>query len=317
MPVAVVAIGGNALSRVEESGTIEQQFANTRLICSKLESFVEEGWDLVLTHGNGPQVGSMLWRVELAAQQVHPVDLGICDANSQGQIGYMLQQVLGNALRSRGIDRAPITLVTQVEVDPQDPAFADPRKPIGRYFDAAEARVREREYGWRMHESKRGWRRVVPSPKPLRVLEVEAIRQCLRAGLLPIAAGGGGIPVVRRAHGGYDGVEAVIDKDLTAGLLARRLAADVLIICTAVPAVLLDHGTARERPLSRATASAMTRHLEEGQFPAGSMGPKVQGCIDFIAGGGIGTSRRALITDIDSLQDAVHGRAGTVILPDR
>lgn len=316
MPLAVVAIGGNALARVEEEGTIEQQFANARSTCLKLVRLVEEGWDVVLTHGNGPQVGQMLWRVELAAQKVHTVDLGICDANSQGQIGYMLQQVLRNQLGIEGIDRPAVTLVTQVEVDANDPAFAEPTKPIGPFFSETEAIDKEQHYGWSMREdSGRGWRRVVPSPIPKRIIEIEVIRQCVRAGVIPIAVGGGGIPVVRRDDGGFDGVEAVIDKDLSASLLARRLAADVLIICTAVPQVSINFGRDDETPLRDIDVTHLQAYYDAGEFPAGNMGPKVKACLDFVLGGGVGTRRRAIITDIEHLRDSIGGNAGTVVSP--
>lgn len=316
MPLAVIAIGGNALSRVDDEGTVGEQFANARATCRQFVSWVEEGWDLVITHGNGPQVGNMLWRVELAAQQVHPVDLGICDANSQGQIGYMLQQVLWNELAKRKIFRGVVTLVTQVEVDPEDPGFRNPTKPIGRFFSEEEAKEKQAELGWIMREdSGRGWRRLVPSPAPLRILEIDSIRHVVKAGAIPIAAGGGGIPVIRRPDNTFDGVEAVVDKDLSASLMARRLAADVLLICTAVPQVSLDFGTERERPLRAVTADDMAKHLDDGQFPAGSMGPKIRAALDFVRGGGVGTRRRAIITDMNSLQESLSGKAGTVIIP--
>lgn len=316
MPLGIIAIGGNALARAGEQGTIEQQFENARNTCRKLVHLVEEGWDLVMTHGNGPQVGNMLWRVELAAQKVHPVDLGICDANSQGQIGYMLQQVLSNQLRAENIERAVVTLVTQVEVDPDDPAFEHPTKPIGPFFSADEARDKEARLGWLMREdSGRGWRRLVPSPQPKRIIEIGVIRQCVRAGNIPIAVGGGGIPVVRRSDGGFDGVEAVVDKDLSAGLLARRLAADVLIICTAVPHISLNFGSEQEQPIHGVSVATLRDYLDAGQFPPGSMRPKVQACIDFVSGGGVGTRRCAVITDMDNLRDALAGKAGTIVSP--
>lgn len=316
MPLAVVAIGGNALARAEEAGTIGQQFANTRETCKQFVRLLEEGWDLVLTHGNGPQVGRMLWRAELAAQKVHPVDLGICDANSQGQIGYMLQQVLGNELGDNNIERSVVTLVTQVEVDANDPAFANPTKPIGPFFSAEEARKKQTNDGWTMRDdADRGWRRLVPSPVPKRIIEIGVIRHCVRAGFIPIAVGGGGIPVIHRDEGGYDGVEAVVDKDLSASLLARRLAADILIICTAVPHVLVHRGQKNEQSLHQIEAAPLAKYLEDGEFPAGSMGPKVQACLDFVRGGGVGTRRRAVITDMDNLRDALAGHAGTVVSP--
>lgn len=316
MPLAVVAIGGNALSRAEEAGTVEEQFANARTTCAQLAHWVEEGWDLIITHGNGPQVGNMLWRVELAAQQVHPVDLGICDANAQGQIGYMLQQVLGNEFIKRGITRSVVTLVTQVEVRANDPAFDAPEKPIGRYFDTDEAEEQRVRHGWVVRETAgRGWRRLVPSPAPLRIAELESIRDVVRAGDIPIACGGGGIPVIRSPDGGYMGVEAVIDKDRTASLLARRVAADVLVICTEAPYVFKGFGTPRQEPIHRASVAEMTAYHDAGEFPPGSMGPKVQACIDFVAGGGVDTRRRAIVTDMLALREAISGRGGTVVVP--
>jgi carbamate kinase len=316
VPLAVIAIGGNALSRAGQEGTVGEQFANARTTCRQLVRWVEEGWDLVVTHGNGPQVGNMLWRVELAAQKVHPVDLGICDANSQGQIGYMLQQVLFNELAQQNVYRNVVTLVTQVEVDEDDPRFKSPKKPIGPFFSEEEAREKQERLGWVMQEdSGRGWRRLVPSPEPKRIVEITPIRQVVRAGSIPIACGGGGIPVLRRPGNMFDGVEAVVDKDLTASLLARRLAADVLVICTAVPQVSLDFGTDRARPIHRIQAEDMLEHYQAGQFPPGSMGPKVRACLDFVSGGGVGTRRRAIITDMHTLSQALSGQAGTVISP--
>lgn len=316
MPLAVVAIGGNALSRAEEAGTVEEQFANARTTSLQLVRWVNEGWDLILTHGNGPQVGNMLWRVELAAQQVHPVDLGICDANAQGQIGYMLQQVMGNQFLKQGITRNVVTLVTQVEVSPDDPAFTDPEKPIGRFFDRKDAEQERAEHGWVMREFVgRGWRRLVPSPTPLRILELEAIRDVVRAGNIPIAGGGGGIPVIRGPDGAYRGVEAVIDKDRTASLLARRVAADVLVICTDTPRVYTGFGSPQQTPVDRASVEQLRTLLAADEFPPGNMGPKVRACVDFVAGGGVGTRRRAIVTDMHNLGEAISGRAGTVVVP--
>jgi carbamate kinase len=203
-----------------------------------------------------------------------------------------------------------------VEVDPDDPGFRHPTKPIGRFFSPEEAKEKQARHGWIMREdSGRGWRRLVPSPVPLRILEIDSIRHVVKAGAIPIAAGGGGIPVIRRPDNTFDGVEAVVDKDLAASLVARRLAADVLLICTAVPHVSLDFGTERERPLRSVTADDMAKHLEDGQFPAGSMGPKIRASLDFVRGGGVGTRRRAIITDMNSLQASLSGKAGTVIVP--
>lgn len=317
MPLAVVAIGGNALTRADQEGTIEQQFANARETCRRLVKLVQQGWEIVLTHGNGPQVGAIMWRVELSRQRVHPVDLGICDANSQGQIGYMLQQVLSNQFGLAGIPRAAVTLVTQVEIDPNDPAFSEPTKGIGPFFDAEEARQRVAEYGWQMKEDAgRGYRRVVPSPKPLHIVELAAIREMARGPIVPIVVGGGGIPVVREADGRLEGIEAVIDKDLTSSLLARELGADALVICTAVDRVALDFNTDLPRWLDEVSVSELQVHREGGQFPAGSMGPKVDAVLEFMTTPHGSPLRRAVITDFDHLIDSMSGKAGTRVVCD-
>ncbi|MEM6531806.1 MAG: carbamate kinase [Myxococcota bacterium] len=312
MPLAVIAIGGNALTRVGEAGTIEEQFANARQTCEKLAKLVHRGWEIVLTHGNGPQVGAIMWRVELARQTVHPVDLGICDANSQGQIGYMLQQVLSHQFALQEIDRSAITLVTQVEVDAADPAFENPTKGIGPFFTEAQARERMSEYGWVMKEDAgRGWRRMVPSPRPEYIVELDAIRLMARSRYVPIAVGGGGIPVVRDGNGQLDGIEAVIDKDLTSSLLARQLRADALVICTAVDRVALGFGSDEPDWLDTVSMEELAGHRARGEFPAGSMGPKVDAVLEYMADTTGSPLRRAVITDFDHLIDAMAGRAGT------
>ncbi len=317
MPLAVIAIGGNALTRADQEGTIEEQFANARETCRRLAKLVRVGWEIVLTHGNGPQVGAILWRMELARQQVHPVDLGICDANSQGQIGYMLQQVLSHQFDLNDIDRAAITLVTQVEVDPHDPAFQNPTKGIGPFFSEAEAKARMAEFGWQMKEDAgRGWRRVVPSPRPMTIVELDAIRLMARSRYVPIAVGGGGIPVVRDANGVLEGVEAVIDKDLTSSLLARQLRADALVICTAVDRVALDFQSDAPRWLDEVTVTELRAHHADGQFPAGSMGPKVDALLEYMGDERGSPLRRAVITDFDHLIDSMSGRAGTRVVLD-
>lgn len=312
MPLAVIAIGGNALSRADEEGTIEQQFANARETCRRLTNLVRDGWEIVLTHGNGPQVGALMWRVELSRQSVHPVDLGICDANSQGQIGYMLQQVLSHQFALDNLDRDAVTLVTQVEVDPHDPAFDNPTKGIGPFFTEEEAKRRADEYGWTMKEDAgRGWRRVVPSPQPKAIVELNAIKLMARSRHIPIVVGGGGIPVVRDNDGRLDGIEAVIDKDLTSSLLARELRADALVICTAVDRVALGFRTGSPRWLDAVTLEELTAFHEAGEFPAGSMGPKVDAVLEFMRDSRGSPLRRAVITDFDHLIDSMNGRAGT------
>lgn len=314
MPLAVVAIGGNALSRAGEEGTIGEQFQNARATATHLVELIHDGWELVLTHGNGPQVGNMLWRVELARQQVHPIDLGICDANSQGQIGYMLQQVLSNEFHRSQIDRHAITLVTQVEVNPDDPAFDNPQKPVGPFFSEADAQARMAEYGWCMREDAgRGWRRVVPSPKPQRIVELSAIRSMARGRYVPIAVGGGGIPVVSHADGTLHGVEAVIDKDLTASLLARQLRADALVICTAVDRIALDFRSPEPTWLDTIHTGELAEHMRAGQFPPGSMGPKVEALLEYMSDPAGSPLRRAVVTDHHNLVAALRGKAGTTV----
>ncbi|MEO0812925.1 MAG: carbamate kinase [Myxococcota bacterium] len=312
MPLAVIAIGGNALTRVGQAGTIEEQFANARETCRRLAKLVENGWEIVLTHGNGPQVGAIMWRVELARQRVHPVDLGICDANSQGQIGYMLQQVLSHQFQSRAIDRSAITLVTQVEVDPDDPAFENPTKGIGPFFSEDDAKARSDEYGWVMKEDAgRGWRRVVPSPKPKAIVELDAIRLMARSRYVPIAVGGGGIPVVRESDGTLEGIEAVIDKDLTSSLLARQLRADALVICTAVDRVATGFQSGSPNWLDQVSIEELRAYQRDGEFPAGSMGPKIDAVLQYMEDSKGSPLRRAVITDFDHLIDSMGGRAGT------
>ncbi len=309
MPLAVVAIGGNSLVTSHQVGTIAEQFANAALTCQELAHMVESGWDIVLTHGNGPQVGNVLLRVELAAQQVYTLPLDICDADTEGGIGYMLQQVLGNALRERGIARTVVTVITQVLVDAQDPAFTKPTKPIGPFFDRADAEERMRKRGWQMvEEPGRGWRRVVPSPKPKRILELDAIKRLTGDGIIPIAVGGGGVPVVERG-GQLMGVEAVVDKDLASAMLARALGAELLLISTGVDHVQKDFATPSARDLQRVLSAELRRLWQAGAFAPGSMSPKIEAALQFIAGGG----KRVIITSPRLISRALAGEAGTII----
>lgn len=307
----VLAIGGNSLIRDEAHRTVPDQWELTRETCRHIAPLVEAGHRVVITHGNGPQVGFILRRSELARHELHPVPLDSCDADTQGAIGYMVQQALGNELRRHGSSKQVVAVVTQVEVDPRSPAFTRPAKPIGTFMDEASARRRERE-GWTVGEDAgRGWRRLVPSPEPLRVVELEVIRTLLADGVVVIAAGGGGIPVARRPDGELRGVEAVVDKDLASSLLARGLGADALIISTAVERVCLRYGKPDQQPLDRLTLAEARRYLAEGHFGAGSMAPKIEGIARFIEAGG----KRALVTSPESLERAVAGQAGTLVVP--
>lgn len=283
----VIALGGNAISPSNEVDTIDNQFAHTRATADRLADLCEQGWDsMVITHGNGPQVGNVLKRVELARDVAPVLPLQICVADTQGGMGYMIQQCVENALNARGIVRMVATVVTQVEVDPADPGFAAPSKPIGPD------------------------RRLVASPMPLRVVEADVIAAMLAAGIIVIAAGGGGVPVVQTPDG-LRGVEAVVDKDRTSALLAIAVKATRFLILTDVDGVVLDHGTAHAKPIASATASEMRAFLSEGRFPTGSMGPKVEAACHFVES----TGEMAVIAALDDLVAASTGQAGTSIVP--
>lgn len=309
---AVLAIGGNSLIRDKQHQRVSDQFAVTRETCAHIAELLARGWKVVITHGNGPQVGFILRRCELALHELHPVPLDSIGADTQGALGYMIQQQLANEFRRRGLDRRAVSVVTQVLVDADDPAFRNPTKPIGSFLDEATARRRREEEGWDVREDAgRGWRRVVPSPEPREIVELEAIRDLVRADYVVIAVGGGGIPVVRRPDGDLAGTAAVIDKDLASALLAARLHADLFVISTGVPRVCLDFGKPTQRELERLTLADARRYLAEGQFPAGSMGPKIEAVARFLEAGG----KEALITSPEKLVDAVEGRHGTRIVP--
>jgi carbamate kinase len=306
---ALVALGGHAFMRQGESGTHEEHRRNARAICRQLMTLVERDYHLVITHGNGPQVGALLERNELAHDRLPPKPLDVLVAQTEGSLGYYLQQELLNELRRRGRRRFVVTVVTQVVVDPDDDAFAAPSKPIGPFLSREEAEARRDSEGWIIGEDAgRGWRRLVPSPRPTKVIQHAMIRQAVAQGHIVIACGGGGIPVVRAAEGGdYVGVEAVIDKDLTSGLLAQQMGAELFIILTAVDRVYLSFGTPQQAPLGAVTLAECQRYIAEGHFPPGSMGPKVSAVHAFLERGG----RRALITSPQHLAAALDGAAGT------
>lgn len=307
----VVAIGGNSLIADPKRQSLEDQFQAARETDHHLGALVAQGYELTVVHGNGPQVGFILLRSELSRHQLHEVPLDVCVADTQGAIGYTLQQTLRDDLRQRGIDRGVVTVVTQVEVDPDDPAFAHPTKPIGSFMDAEEADERRRVDGWDVVEdANRGWRRVVASPRPRRILEIEAIRHLVDGGFVVVAVGGGGIPVVVDADGSLRGVPAVIDKDHAAAMLAHELGANRMIISTAVDRVALDFGTDRQRPVDHLSLDEARAYLAEGtHFAPGSMAPKIEAVIDFLEAGG----EEAIITTPQLLEVAVAGDAGTRI----
>ncbi len=313
-PIILVAIGGNSITRAGQRGTIAEQFENIEQTCEHLVSVVEEGYNLVITHGNGPQVGAALLRSELAQPQVYPSRLDVCVADTQGSIGYMLQSSLQRVMARRNLSMPVVTVVTQVIVDESDPAFIHPTKPIGPFYSREEAERKRKELGWNMVEdAARGYRRVVPSPLPVEVVEIDAIRRCVNAGMIVIAAGGGGIPVVRRDDGWFYGLEAVIDKDRASALLARQLGVASFVISTDVERVALYYKTPRQQLLDTMTVAEAKRYAAEGHFPPGSMGPKIEAAIDFLEHGGIDV----IVTSPEKLSAALHRKAGTRITLER
>jgi carbamate kinase len=310
--VAVIAIGGNSLIKDSRHESVADQYVAAHETSEHILAMIKEGWNVVVTHGNGPQVGFILRRSELAAHELHEVPLDVCGADSQGAIGYSLQQNLYNVFRQAGLHRDVATIICQTEVAADDPAFTHPSKPIGSFMDAEQAE-RRRAQGWNLIEdANRGYRRVVASPVPLRIVELPVIRALIDAGIVVITAGGGGIPVVASPREGLKGVAAVIDKDLGSALLANALGADLLLISTAVDRVALDFGTPAERWVDRLTLTEAKRHLAEGRhFAKGSMAPKIQAVINYLERGG----REALITNPESIGRAMAGQAGTRITP--
>jgi carbamate kinase len=314
---AVIAIGGNAILRSGEKPTQENQMRNVAVSAKGLADLIQLGYDIVLSHGNGPQVGDILLRNEIAKNEVPPMGLDVCDAESQGQIGYMIQQALTSEFLTRGMDKVAVALVTQVIVSETDPAFQNPTKPIGKYYDAAEAKELEKTKGWTMTLDRKrgGYRRVVPSPDPIGIVEYKPVRRLVfggeRQAEVVIACGGGGIPVVRRGRRLY-GVEAVVDKDLAAAMLATSIKERLFVIATDVENVFVDFNKPTQRPLLRATLSEVRKLNDDGQFPPGSMGPKILAAIRFLEGGG----DEVVICSIAQIVQALEGGAGTHIVRD-
>ena len=307
----VVALGGNAILQPGQVGTFEEQLFNIDGAMGRIAALAADGWRVVLTHGNGPQVGNLLIQNALAAKTVAPMPMDVCGAESQGQLGYLAAQTLANHLRKRKVEAPVVCLVTQVAVDPKDAAFAHPSKPVGPFYSEAEARKMMLEEGLAMKEDAgRGWRRVVPSPEPTEIVELAAVKDLVAAGAMVICSGGGGVPVVR-SRGALSGTDAVIDKDLAAALLARELSAEALLILTDVPRAYIRYGTPEQEALGAVTASEMRAYAAEGHFKAGSMGPKVEACLRFAEAGG-----EAVIASLTEVEAAMAGRAGTHILPD-
>lgn len=306
--LVLVAMGGHAFMREGERGTIEEQGRNAERIAELVLNLVDRGHDLVITHGNGPQVGSLLLQQELAGDETPPMPLDVLVAMTEGSLGYILQQGLLNRLRDRDLERWVVTMVTQVLVDDEDPAFRSPNKPVGPVLSPDEAESRRELLGWVVKEDPgRGLRRYVSSPRPLKVLQRRMVGEVARAGHIVIAGGGGGIPITKDEEGRFVGVEAVVDKDLTSSVLADDVGASLLIILTAVPQVYVNFGSPEQRALGAVTLEEVEGLHAEGHFPPGSMGPKIEAVIHFLKQGG----KRAVITDPESLPLAVEGRAGT------
>jgi carbamate kinase len=306
--LAILAVGGNSLIIDDKHKTVPDQYAAAEATCIHVAKLLEQGWRLVITHGNGPQVGFILRRSELARHELHEVPLDSCGADTQGAIGYMLQRAMYNITRSWPKRPEVATVITQVLVDRADPAFAKPSKPIGSFMTDEEAQLHRTRDGWNVvDDAGRGFRRVVASPQPKRIVELAPIKRLLADGVVVVAVGGGGIPVVERDDGTLVGAEAVIDKDLASSLLARELAADVLIISTAVDRVYVNFKKPTQRALDQVTLADLKQYLADGHFAPGSMRPKVQAIIEFLEAGG----KRALITDPAHLAEAMAGRAGT------
>ena len=308
---AVVAIGGNSLIKDDKHQTVVHQLKAARETCRHIAGMIEQGWKVIITHGNGPQVGFILLRSELASRFLPTTPLDSCGAETQGSLGYMIQQSLHNEFKQRDIKNFVATVVTQVLVKKNDPAFKHPTKPIGPFYTKRKAERHRREKGWDiMEDAGRGWRRVVPSPKPIRIIEQEVIKSLTDHGVTVIAAGGGGIPVVEE-RGKLKGIEAVIDKDYASALLASGVEADLFLISTAVEKVALNFGKADEQLLDIITLAEAKKYLKEGHFHAGSMRPKIQAIINYLENGG----KEALITNPENLERAILGKTGTHILP--
>jgi len=308
---AIIAIGGNSLIKDKDHKTVPDQYAATAETCKHIADMIEEGWDVVITSGNGPQVGFILRRSELAEHELHPVPLDYCGADSQGAIGYMIERAMYNEFHHRNIDKNVAAVVTQVRVSKDDPAFETPAKPIGSFMSEKDAKKKADEEGWDVKEDAgRGWRRVVASPIPKEIVELPAIKALIESGIIVYAVGGGGIPVVKDENGYLKGVAAVIDKDRASSLLATGLDADLLLISTAVEKAYLNYGKENEQAIDKMDHIQAQRYCEEGHFSPGSMLPKIEACIEFIKNGG----EMAIITDPPNITRALKGETGTRIV---
>ena len=309
--LAVVAVGGNALIKDKNHQTVPDQYQAAAETMKHIANMIDEGWDVVITHGNGPQVGFILRRSEIASHELHEVPLDYCGADTQGAIGYMFQQALHNEFRLREIKKQAVTVITQTIVDRNDPAFQNPTKPIGSFMDETAAKEKMAKEGWTMVEDAgRGWRRVVPSPIPQTIVEADAIRSLIEQGFVVIGVGGGGIPVIQKENGDLVGVEAVIDKDFGSAILASMIKADLFLISTAVEKVAINFNKPDQKWLDQMTVAEARKYLAEGQFAKGSMMPKIEAILKYMDQGG----KKALITNPEHIKDALEGKTGTWIL---
>ncbi len=308
--IALIAFGGNAILPESQKGLQSQQLKNASKAARLMIHVVKKGYDLIIVHGNGPQVGNLLIQMEESINKIPPFSLEVCDAMTEGSMGFMLEKNIINELRKNSIDKEAATLITQVVVDREDPAFENPTKPIGPFYSQYRASMLKRKKNWKMIEDAgRGYRKVVPSPKPIDVVAKRVIHDLVHAGKIVSAAGGGGIPVIINGNGLFQGVEAVIDKDYTASLIAKEVKADLFIILTNVPRVYLNYDQPDQEPICRMTVEEAQRYLAEGQFPAGSMGPKIGAAIEYIQSGG----EEVLITSANHLKASLVNRSGTTI----
>ena len=308
---AVIALGGNALIKEGQKGTIYEQFANTRKSSKSIVKMIKDGWEIVVTHGNGPQVGAILLQNKAAKDLTPAMPLGICVAESEGLIGYMIQQCLSNALKKEDIEKPVIALITQVIVDEDDPSFSNPTKPIGPYYDEDEALPMLKE-GFQLTRQPHGWRMVVSSPDPKHIVEGDIIRKMLDDGIVVIASGGGGMPVIEKEDLSLEGLEAVVDKDLSAERLAEAVEAELLLILTEEEKVYLHYNTPRQKGFDKISLNELKKYYEKGHFPPGTMGPKILAAIRFLEFGG----KKVIISNIEKGWEAVQGKTGTLIVKD-
>ncbi len=310
--IALIAFGGNAILPGTQRGLQTEQMNNAKKAASLMIHIIKKGYDLIIVHGNGPQVGNLLIQMEEASNKIPPFSLEVCDAMTEGSMGFMLEKAVINELRRNSLDKEVATLITQVVVDRDDPAFENPSKPIGPFYTKYRARMLIREKKWKMIEdSGRGYRKVVPSPRPIDIVPKRIIRDLIHSGKIVITSGGGGIPVIINTRGFFEGVEAVIDKDYAASLIAREANAELFIILTNVERVYLNYGSPDEKPIPVMTVDQANKYLSQGQFPAGSMGPKIKAAIEYIQAGG----KEMLITSANHLKASLINRSGTKIRP--